>query len=434
MTKPGQLINKIVIIGGGAAGMMAAVKAAENGNEVILLEKNEKLGKKIYITGKGRCNCTNSSPIDEYPQFYISNPRFTYSAFNAFTNDDLITFLKKYGTECKIERGNRVFPVSDHASDVTRAFEKALKELSVKVRLHTEVSKIIIENDDFKIADSEIDDSNVKNIKSKIKGVKLKNGEIIECSRVIVATGGVSYPTTGSTGDGYRFASETGHRVTALRPALVRIVLREKDIKELEGLSLKNVELNLKLGKRKYVERGELLFTDDGISGPLVLTASSYMGKYLEKDGMINGYIDFKPALSHEQLEKRMIREFEERKNQDIKNVMSSFLPSSMILVFLKRIDLDSATKIHDLSKNNREKIINQLKAFEINVIGTGSFKEAIVTQGGINVKDINPSTMESKIVSGLFFAGEVIDVDGVTGGFNLQFAFSSGYLSGMNV
>ncbi len=416
-------MKKIVIIGGGASGIMAAVKAAENGNEVTIIEKNEKLGKKIYITGKGRCNCTNSVAMDEYPQFYISNSRFTYSAFSAFTNTDLIEFLEKNGTRCKIERGNRVFPVSDHASDITIAFEHALKSLHVKIRLHTEVSDIITR---------ETSDPDEKD-ESKVIGVRLKTGDTIQCDSVIIATGGLSYPTTGSTGDGYKFAEKTGHRVTSLRPALVRVILQENDISEIEGLSLRNVELNLKLGKHKYNERGELLFTNDGISGPLVLTASSYIGKFLEKDGKILGSIDLKPALSHEQLEKRIIREFDEKKNQDIKNVMGSFLPSSIISVFLRRLDIDTTLKIHDLSKKYREKILNQLKSFEITVIGTGTFKEAIITQGGVDVKDINPSTMESKKVKGLFFAGEVIDVDGVTGGFNLQFAFSSGYLAGMN-
>ena len=416
-------MKKVVIIGGGASGVMAAVRAAENGDDVTIIEKNEKLGKKIYITGKGRCNCTNSTSMEEYSQFYISNPRFTYSAFSSFTNIDLVEFLENNGTKCKTERGNRVFPVSDHASDITKAFEHALKTLHVSIRLNTRVSDIVTEK---------INDPDDKK-EIKVTGVRLENDDFIECDSVIIATGGLSYPTTGSTGDGYKFAEKTGHRVTSLRPALVRVILQEKDISEIEGLSLKNVEINFKLGKHKYNERGELVFTNDGISGPLVLTASSYLGKFLEKEGKIAGSIDLKPALSHEQLENRIIREFDEKKNQDIKNVMGSFLPSSIISVFLRRLEIDPALKIHDISKKDREKILNQLKSFDVTVIGTGTFKEAIITQGGVNVKDINPSTMESKKVKGLFFSGEVIDVDGVTGGFNLQFAFSSGYLAGMN-
>lgn len=416
-------MRKVVIIGGGAAGLAAAYAASLNSCEVVLVEKNEKLGKKIYITGKGRCNVTNALPIDEFLDKIISNPKFTYSIFSEFDNNDLIEFLENNGCKTKIERGNRVFPVSDHASSVTRAFEKALEKNGVEVLLKTEVRGINVK--------PFLSDEPKSKKNSKIYSVSLSNGDEIECDAIIIATGGLSYPTTGSTGDGYKWAEGLGHKVTSLRPSLVPLILKE-DVSALEGLSLRNVELSITYRKKKtYLDRGEMVFTADGISGPLCLSASAIIGKDLEKTGELPGYIDLKPALDFDTLEKRVLREFEERKNADLKNVLGALLPSKLIPVFIRRLGVSSDLKVHDVTKEVRRSIVNNMKRFEITVCDLGKYNQAVVTQGGVSVKDINSKTMESKFVDGLYFAGEVIDVDCFTGGFNLQFAFSSGYVAG---
>lgn len=422
-------MKKIIVIGGGAAGMAASVSASKN-SKVILLEGNEKLGKKIYITGKGRCNCTNDIDMSLFSKNYPTNPKFTYSMFNAFTNQDLIEFLKENGTDTKVERGNRVFPVSDHASDITKAFEKAMKKNHVDIKLNEKVTGILYKTCKITIEKSKYN--------LKVYGVKTDKGNIYECDKVIIATGGLSYPSTGSTGDGYKFSKKMGHTITPLYPSLVPLILKEKDIKNLQGLSLKNVELYIRYNKKKaFKERGEMLFTRDGISGPLVLTASSVVGKYLEEfnDGKneLLGYIDLKPALSREVLENRVKRELLEKINTDIKNVLLDLLPHKMINVFIERLKIRGDLKSHDITKEVRNAIIDNMKEFKISVVGLGRFEQAVITKGGVDVKEINSSTMESKIVKDLYFAGEVIDVDGFTGGFNLQFAFSSGFLAGHN-
>lgn len=412
-------MHRVIVIGGGAAGLMASYSASLT-CPVILLEKNEKLGKKIYITGKGRCNCTNACSMDDYISNYVSNPRFTYSMLRSFTNQDLIDFLEANGTKTKVERGNRVFPVTDHASSVTKAFSNALKKNDVDIRLNSEVSDILF---------SPLDDTKYK---LKIDGVRLKDGKELKCDSLVIATGGLSYPLTGSTGDGFRFAEECGHTITKLRPSLVPFILKE-DVSSLEGLSLRNVELCIKYNKSKtYRERGEMVFTHDGISGPLVLTASALLNKYLD-EGALTGYIDLKPALDEETLDKRLIRELESRHNQDIKNVLSSLLPAKLIPEFIRRLGIDPNIKAHDFTKEQRKRTVFLLKHFSFTIKGYGSYNQAVITQGGVSVKNIDSKTMESKIVKGLFFAGEIIDVDGFTGGFNLQFAFSSGYLAGIN-
>ena len=412
-------MHRVIVIGGGAAGLMASYSASLT-CPVILLEKNEKLGKKIYITGKGRCNCTNACSMDDYTSHYVSNPRFTYSMFRSFTNQDLIDFLEANGTKTKVERGNRVFPLTDHASSVTKAFSNALKKNDVDIRLNNEVSDILflpLEDEKYKM---------------KIDGVRLMNGEELKCDSLVLATGGLSYPLTGSTGDGYRFAEECGHKITRLRPSLVPFIL-EEDVASLEGLSLRNVELCIKYKKSKtYRERGEMVFNHDGISGPLVLSASAVLNKFLD-EGPLSGYIDLKPALSDEVLDKRLVREIEQKHNQDMKNVLSSLLPAKMIPEFIRRLGIDPSMKAHDFTKEQRRKTLFLLKHFSFTIKGYGSYNQAVITQGGVSVKDIDSKTMESKIVKGLFFAGEIIDVDGYTGGFNLQFAFSSGYLAGLN-
>jgi predicted Rossmann fold flavoprotein len=416
-------MRKIVIIGGGAAGLAAAYAASLTSKEVILVEKNEKLGKKIYITGKGRCNVTNALPINEFLDKIISNPKFTYSIYNEFNNVDLINFLEANGCKTKVERGNRVFPASDHASSVTRAFERVLDKNKVKVLLNTKVEEILTK--------PFLSDEPKSKKNSIVYSVRLSNGDLIACDAIIIATGGLSYPTTGSTGDGYKFASETGHKVTALRPSLVPIILKE-DVSDLEGLSLRNVELSITYRKKKtYIDRGEMVFTHDGISGPLCLSASAIIGKDLEKEGELKGFIDLKPALDFETLDKRVLREFEERKNASLKNVLGALLPSKIIPSFIARLKVSGDMKVHDITKELRNNIVNNMKRFEITVCGLGKYNQAVVTQGGVSVKDINAKTMESKYVDGLYFAGEVIDVDCFTGGFNLQFAFSSGYVAG---
>ncbi len=404
--------NQAVVIGGGAAGMMAAAVAAENGRSVILLEKNEKLGKKLYITGKGRCNVTNACGRDKFFENIVSNPKFLYSAFSTFDNKRLEMFLENNGCHLKEERGERVFPASDHASDVTAAFERFFKKSGVQVRLHCKVREIETDGD-------------------RIIGVILGDGRAIPAECVIVATGGLSYPVTGSTGDGHRMAQALGHKVTDCAPALVALETEEDWCKKLQGLSLKNVSLTMSCGKKKlYQGFGEMLFTHYGVSGPLVLSASSFYGKKKGTEA-VSLTIDLKPALSEEQLDKRILRDFEENRNRQFKNALGGLYPAKLISVMIERSGIDPEKKVHEVTKQERRRLAELTKAFTLQVRGKRGFEEAVITQGGVSVKEVNPSTMESKLVRGLYFAGEVLDLDGLTGGFNLQIAWSTGYLAG---
>lgn len=406
--------NRVVVVGGGAAGMMAAAAAAENGRPVILLEKNEKLGKKLYITGKGRCNVTNACGRDKFFENIVSNPKFLYSAFHAFDNRRLESFLENNGCHLKEERGERVFPASDHASDVTAVFERLLKKRGVQVRLHSGVRAVETDGE-------------------KITGVRLADGSVVPAGTVIVATGGLSYPSTGSNGDGYRMAQELGHKVTDCVPALVSLETEEEWCKKLQGLSLKNVSLAMSCGKKKlYQGFGEMLFTHYGVSGPLVLSASSYYGKKRGLDA-VTLTIDLKPALTDEQLDKRILRDFEENRNRQFKNALGGLYPAKLISVMIERSGIDPEKKVHEVTRQERRRLVELTKAFTLHVRGKRGFDEAVITQGGVSVKEVNPSTMESKLVRGLYFAGEVLDLDGLTGGFNLQIAWSTGYLAGIS-
>lgn len=406
-------MSQVIVIGGGAAGMMAAVCSAKEGNQVTLLEKNEKLGKKLFITGKGRCNLTNAGDIEDLMSHVVTNPEFLYSAFYSFTNDQMMEWMEEWGCPVKVERGNRVFPVSDKSSDVIRAMERELSRRKVSVKLHTEVKKIVIED-------------------GSVRGAEIKGGRILKADKVIVATGGVSYPSTGSTGDGHFFAEKTGHKVTHLEPALVPFHVDGTICSRLQGLSLKNVEASLYAdGKRIYKEFGEMLFTHFGVSGPVILSASSYAVKHKGKD--LKLLIDLKPALSEDQLDHRILKDFLENINKEFKNSLGKLLPKKMIPVILELSGIPEEKKVHEITKNERRNLAALLKAMPLSVTGTRGFKEAIITHGGVDVKEINPSTMESKKVQGLYFAGEVLDLDALTGGYNLQIAWSTGYLAGMN-
>lgn len=404
--------KQVVVIGGGAAGAMAAYMAAKNGHKVTLYEKNEKIGKKIFITGKGRCNVTNACDINDFFENIPTNSKFLYSAVYSFTNQDVIDFFVDAGCPLKVERGDRVFPVSDHSSDVISALRRRLDDSGVQVYLNTAVKELVISED-------------------IIKGVVLDNGKKVMADAVVVATGGISYPSTGSTGDGYRWAMESQHKMVEAMPALVPLETKEDWIKSLQGLSLKNVSISFKNGKKVVYEGfGEMMFTHFGITGPLVLSASSYIKNPKE----IRAYLDLKPALSLEQLDKRLLREFEENKNKQFKNSINSLFPSKLIPVMLALSGINPDKKVNEISREERRFFAELIKELPMTITGTRDFKEAIITRGGVSVKDINPSTMESKKVSGLYFAGEVLDVDGLTGGFNLQIAWSTGALAGNNI
>lgn len=407
-------MSKVIVIGGGAAGMMAAMQAAMNGHQVTLLEKNEKLGKKIYITGKGRCNVTNACDVEQLFKAVYSNPKFLYSAFYGFDNRQTMEFFEEAGCKLKVERGDRVFPVSDHASDVIAALQRKLKELYVDIRLNTEVKELLTDE--------------------TVKGVVLKGCKTLEADAVIVATGGLSYPTTGSTGDGYRFARKTGHELVEMKPSLVPLETKETWCKDLMGLALKNVTLTMKKGgKELYKDFGEMLFTHFGISGPLVLSAS---GVYVQKawNETVEVFIDLKPALTPEQLDKRLLRDFEDNRNKQFKNALAGLFPARLIPVMIGLSGIDPETKINEITKKQRQDFVSVIKNVPLTVVGCRDFAEAIITKGGISVKDINPSTMESKKIKNLYFAGEVLDLDAVTGGFNLQIAWSTGYLAGNSI
>lgn len=405
-------MKNVVITGGGPAGMMAAITAARRGFKVTLVEKNEKLGKKLFITGKGRCNITNAGDSEDLFNSIVTNRKFMFSSFNGFSNYDTLGFFDELGLHIKIERGNRVFPESDHSSDVIGALNRELKRLSVDVRLNTEVKDIIVNG-------------------GKATGVVVKcsgKESTIQADNVIVATGGNSYQSTGSTGDGYRFARKLGHSVTPIVPALVPFNVAEDWESDLQGLSLKNVSIVVLDGKQEiYSDFGEMLFTHFGVSGPLILSASSFAARKI-KEHPLKLVIDLKPALSQEQLDERILRDFDEEKNKAFKNSLDKLLPKKMIPVIVRLSDIDGNKKVNEITKQERQKLVSLIKGLELTITGLRGFNEAIITQGGINVREINPTTMESKLVKNLYFAGEVLDVDALTGGFNLQIAWSTGY------
>ncbi len=410
-------MSNVVIIGGGAAGMMAGIAAAGAGHHVRIYEKNEKTGKKIYITGKGRCNLTNACDTEELFGHIVRNPKFLYGSFYAFTNFDMMDFMEQNGCPVKIERGGRVFPVSDKSSDVIRALAGRLRKLGAEVCLREEVEA-------------------VRAKKGQVTGIVLKKGRrFVPADAVIVATGGLSYPATGSTGDGYRFAREQGHTVTELSPALVPFEVKEtEEVKKLQGLSLRNVNTRiLKDGKTLYEEFGEMLFTHFGVSGPSLLSASSHVAGELKK-GPLELAIDFKPALSENQLDARILRDFEEMKNKQYKNALVRLLPSKLIPVVIARSGILPEKHVNEITRGERHRLTEVVKKFRLTLTGLRDYNEAIITQGGVSVQEVNPSTMESKKVRGLYFAGEVLDLDAVTGGFNLQIAWSTGYLAGISV
>jgi len=405
-----EMMNDVIVVGGGPAGMMAAYAAAENGRDVLLIEKNEKLGKKLYITGKGRCNITNACALPDFISNINRNPKFMMSALNRLSNEDLIGLLKKNGLNTKVERGERVFPVSDKSSDVIKTFEKMLRDTGVKIALSTEVKSI-----------------------NKSGGVFIvcTNNADFECRALIVATGGLSYPSTGSTGDGYRFSGVFGHTVVEPHPALVPLEDQHNICARMQGLTLKNVGFALyQNNKMLFSGQGELLFTHFGLSGPLALSASSYIdyGRDVES---LYCVIDLKPALGREKLEARILRDFSSNSNKQIKTYMTELLPSKLIYPFLEEVKIAPDKQINQITKTERTELVNGLKGFRIKIGGVRPFEEAVITSGGIKTSEINPSTMESKLVEGLYFAGEVIDVSALTGGFNLQIAFSTGYAAG---
>lgn len=411
-------MKNVVIIGAGAAGMMAAIAAADKGARVTLLEQNEKTGKKVFITGKGRCNITNACDSEAFFDNVISNGKFLYSAFYQMDNQAVIRFFEDAGCKCKEERGERIFPVSDHSSDVIAALNRQMARRNVEVRLHTRVKELLTEAEESG---------------TKVIGVVLSDGSKLQADRVIIATGGKSYEATGSTGDGYRFAQELGHTIKEIKPALVPFTVKESWCMEMQGLALKNVSVLLQSGKKKIYEGfGEMLFTHFGVSGPLILSASShYVKKYAGQEVSLS--IDLKPALTREQLDKRILRDFEENKNKQFKNSIDGLLPSKMIPVIIKLSGISPEKKVNEITKEERVALVDLLKNLTMQVTGTRDFKEAIITQGGVHVKEVNPSTMESKLVKNLYFAGEVLDLDAVTGGFNLQIAWSTGYLAGIS-
>ena len=408
-------MNKIAIIGGGAAGMMAAYAAAKQGSEVHLFEKNEKLGKKLFITGKGRCNITNACDPQEFFPQVTSNFKFFYSPFYTFSNHDVMELFDQNNCMTKTERGNRVFPESDHSYDVIRCLENLLKQYHVVIHTNTTIQKIKIEN-------------------QQIQGIYDTRKTFFACSKVLIATGGLSYPTTGSTGDGYQFGKAAGHTVTELMPSLVPLNTKEEYIPRLQGLSLKNVTLRIyQQDKVIFEDFGEMLFTHFGISGPLVLSASSKIGKELNKQEL-HGEIDLKPAIDFAQLEKRVIREFDYQRNKQFRNAISSFFLSKMIPEIIQLSGIDPEKKVNEITKEERDRFIHLMKGFPFTITGHRGYKEAVITKGGIQVKEIHPSTMESKYVKGLYFAGEVLDLDALTGGYNLQIAWSTGYLAGISM
>ncbi|MCI8326748.1 MAG: NAD(P)/FAD-dependent oxidoreductase [Lachnospiraceae bacterium] len=407
-------MSRVIVIGGGAAGMFAAVTAASAGHQVTILERNEKLGKKIYITGKGRCNLTNACSIQELFDCIPRNSKFLYSAIYTYDNFRVIDFFENHGMATKIERGNRVFPVSDHASDVILALKNELERLGVSICLHTRAKRILTKN-------------------GTVLGVQTKE-QTYSGEHVIIATGGVSYPSTGSTGDGYQFAKECGHTIKELSPSLVPMTVKEEYCMQLQGLSLRNVSVKIKDQENVlYEEFGEMLFTHFGVSGPLILSASSVINDAIKKREL-QMEIDLKPALTEEQVDARILRDFEENKNRQLKNAIAKLFPAKLIPVVISQSGMQPEKKVNEITKEERKNLLKTVKHFPITLTGLRDFDEAIITRGGIHVKEIDPSTMESKFVKGLYFAGEVLDTDAYTGGFNLQIAWSTGYLAGSSI
>ena len=440
---------KVIVIGGGPAGMMSAISSAEDGNEVIIIEKNKSLGKKLLITGKGRCNITSSLDMDDFIKNIPGNGRFLYSCFKNYTNKDIIDFLNKQGLEVKEERGNRYFPVTDKSLDVLNCFKKRLKELNVMIYYEESVKELITKSTISEELKDEFEEKNIDEVKIeknasknlKIIGVKTDKHEFY-ADKIILATGGKSYPLTGSTGDGYKIAKSVGHTITPIRPSLVPLVCDEKNLcQELQGLSLKNskiiIEDSLK-NKKIYDDFGEMLFTHFSVSGPVILSSSSHLVRYknideLFKSGKIILHIDLKPALTKEKLNDRIIRDFSELKNKQFKNSLDKLLPQKMINPIIELSEIKPEKQVNEITKQEREKLVNLLKDFKLTINGFRPIEEAIVTSGGVSIKEVNPSTMESKIVKNLYFAGELLDVDAYTGGFNLQIAYSTGFTAGKN-
>jgi len=418
---------KVCVVGAGAAGMMAAIAAARAGHQVTIIEKNEKVGKKIYITGKGRCNVTNDCDDDNFFKAVRRNPRFLYSSYSAFNCVDAQELFEEMGCKLKVERGNRVFPVSDKSSDVIRALEQELKRLKIEVVLNTAVTDV-----------EAAFDENIG--MGKFQALKLSNGKRLTADACIIATGGLSYQTTGSTGDGYKFAEKLGHNIKPCSPSLVALTLKE-DVSSLEGLSLKNVSLTVtkpmeKKGKvaekQIYSDFGEMLFTAKGISGPLVLSASAELAPLELKE--IKCFIDLKPALSLEQLDARVLHDFTENTNKQFRNSLAELLPARMAEYLVEKSGIDPFMPVHQITAEQRAAFVALLKHLPFNVKGLAGYNEAVITCGGVDVKEINPSTMESKLVQGLYFAGEVLDLDAVTGGYNLQIAWTTGHCAGSNL
>ncbi len=419
-------MKNIVVVGGGAAGMIAAISAADSA-KVVLIEKNDRLGKKLFITGKGRCNLTNACEDSRFFNAVTTNSKFLYSAFYSFDNIMTMDFFEKAGLHLKVERGDRVFPESDHSSDVIGVLKTLInRNPNIQLMLNTQASGII--SKDGRVCGVRLKRQKYEN-KAEIRNEQEET--IIACDAVILCTGGLSYQLTGSTGDGYQFAKDLGHTIISTQPSLVPFNIEESLCKEAMGLSLKNVSLNIFSGKKKiFAEQGELLFTHFGISGPLVIKASAYIHRYLDKD--IALYIDLKPALSVEELDARIRRDFNKYINKNFHNALGDLLPQKLISPVIERSGIDSYKKVHSISREERLRLAQVLKKFKLTFAGLRDFDEAIITKGGVNVKEINPSTMESKLLSGLYFAGEIIDVDALTGGFNLQVAWSTGRLAGM--
>ena len=420
------VLDKVIVIGGGPAGMMAAITAKENKNDVLIIEKNNQLGKKLLITGKGRCNITSSLEMEDFIKNTPGNGMFLYSAYQQFTNQDIIQFLKQQGLEVKEERGNRIFPVTDKSIDVLKCFTKKIKELDIEIKYNTRVVEILTEMIDGK---------------NTVIGVRTEK-ETIKANKVILATGGKSYPLTGSTGDGYQLVEKLGHSITKIKPSLVPLEVYDKaECKELQGLSLRNVEIKLidiEKNKQIYEDFGEMVFTHFGVSGPTILSSSAHLVRYKNIDKLFHEKkivlkIDLKHALDEKKLNDRILRDFEEVKNKRFKNSLDKLLPQKLIPVIIRRSKINPNKQVNEITRKEREELIKQIKDFEMIIKGFRPIEEAIITSGGINIKEINPKTMESKKAKGLYFAGEIIDVDSYTGGFNLQIAYSTGYVAGLN-
>ena len=430
-------MSKVIVIGGGPAGMFAAYFAAKNGHKVTLLEQNEKLGKKLYITGKGRCNITNASDMESLFANVCSNEKFLYSAFYSYTNEQVIDFFETYGLRTKVERGNRVFPVSDHSSDVIATLTKALKDVKAEVKLYTKVTKLLTEVYLDENGEQVIAEKKTGTLKQVVKGVELEDGTKMMADAVVLATGGISYPSTGATGDGYRFAEGLNHKIVEPTPSLVPFEVQESWVTEMQGLALKNVAITIEReGKKLYTDFGEMLFTHFGVSGPMILSASASIKPAFFKDFVHEMIlkIDLKPALDKEQLDKRILKDFEEAKNKQYKNSIQKLLPSKMIPIIIRLSGIDPDKQVNEITKEERARLVDLLKGLPMTIIGLRGWNEAIITKGGVSVKQVNPSTMESKLVNGLYFAGELLDLDAMTGGFNLQIAWSTGYLAGNSI